>query len=118
MNLSSKNLKCLIAFCLLISVSGCASVYESSCHQLAAENRFKLSKMVAKAKKGSFKRHVILLETGNAVSNLCRSHFIDQSVFDGIPESLVNKCRAQGASSDKYCTLYKLDSKVVKQRIY
>jgi len=105
----------VIALCMVMLVSGCA--YTSACHELASKNRFKLWRMASTANSGDFKRHVILLETGNELSSICRSHFIDQEAFDGIPDSLRSWCRKQGSSSDKYCTLYQLDTNVVKQRI-
>lgn len=112
-----KNISFLIIFCVVL-LGGCATTYESACHELASESKSDLRTMIKKTENGSFKRHLILLETGTLVSSNCRSHFIDKNTFDGIPESLTNLCNRQGGLNSKYCTLYQLDSEVLKERVH
>lgn len=100
-----------------IGASGCTPVYESACHELASRNRGEVQRRVRTAANSTFERHFILIETGNEMSSKCRSSYIDERIFQGLPESLREKCRQQISGSGKYCLLYQLDGEVLKQRI-
>lgn len=102
-----------------VMTAGCATTgYESACHELASTNRAEIKQMVKKAQSGSFVRHVVLLETGDEIASKCRSYFVDQAVFAGMPGSLAGHCRDQLAAGGKYCTVYQVDGQVVKTRVF
>lgn len=107
---------------LLVAISlwlvGCATTYESACHELADRNSSEIRRRTNAVQSGSFKRHFLLLETGNEIANNCRSHYIDHATFEGIPQSLHPYCNMQRKIDNKYCTIYLLDGTVVKQRVY
>lgn len=100
-------------------ISGCATTrFEGSCHELAVNAESAIEDKVEKAQSGTFKRHLILLETGTEISNNCRTHYIDEETYQGIPASLMSKCQAQSRGQTKYCTLYSLDGETKKIRVY
>ena len=111
-------------FVLLITtvsfaLGGCATTrYDSACHELASEAEYEIVDKVERARGGTFERHLILLETGSEMSSNCRTYFIDKSAYESIPESLIEKCKVQSRGDSKYCTLYSLDAKTKKVRIY
>ena len=99
-------------------ITGCATTYESACHELASEQRSEINRRTKAVKKGTFERHFILLETGNEIASKCRSHFIDSDVFEGLPDSASSLCYLQSSGGDKYCTIYLIDGIVVKKQVY
>jgi len=103
---------------LMIFLSGCATTYDSACHELSSSNKSEIKRRAKSAQKGSYKRHFILVETGSEIASKCRSHYIDEEVFASIPNSLKVYCDAQSKRQDKYCTLYSVDGVSVKDRIY
>jgi len=108
-----------IAIVTFLLSSGCAAPrYESSCHKLATVKSSQIDDMVDKARGGTFERHFVLLETGTEISNTCRTHYIDKATYNAIPASLKGKCKAQSYSGDKYCTIYSVDGKTKKVRVY
>lgn len=107
-----------IFIALFLCLAGCAKEYDSACEELASKNSWEVSKRVAAAKRGSFERHFILLETGTELGSSCRSHYIDKETFETLPDSLADKCKEQSKPSDKYCTMYFLDGNVAKVRVY
>jgi len=115
---SQKIITSFMLFLLVAGTSGCATIYESACHELASERESQINSMVKKANSGSFERHVVLLETGNEISSKCRSHYIDAETFRSVPDSLKGKCNAQSSAKDKYCIMYQLDRDIVKERVY
>ncbi len=46
----------------------------------------------------------------------CRSYYIDEQQYRGIPGSLTELCGAQ-ANGSEYCTLYYLDGEVLRRPI-
>lgn len=101
-----------------LMISGCATTFESSCAELAYTNQSQLKSMVRTARKRNFESHVILLETGSELSDKCRSHYIDKKTYDNRPSSLNDLCEWQSTKSDKYCQIYYLDGKAVKETVY
>ena len=100
---------------LLISIAyftaSCAH-YTSACHELASKNRWELSGMLKQAKRGTFERHLVLIESGNEISSRCRSFFIDSEDHSNLPQSALPKCKTVSGNSLKYCTVYSVDGKV------
>lgn len=97
-------------------VSACAT-YDSSCEELYATGRSQLSRMVKDAQRASFERHVIMLETGSALSDACRTHLIDGDEYRNLEQTAQLYCSAQSHGSDQYCLLYSLDGKLTKKMI-
>ncbi len=113
------NINLLTIFCIALLTQACTTtLYSSACHELSETNARQIKSMVKKAKAGSFERHIILLETGNEINTVCRSHYIDGPTYSAIPASLNDLCLAQGNSEDKYCSLYMLDGVLNGQLIY
>ena len=100
-----------------VSLASCAS-YNSSCEELFATGRSQLNQMVKDARRASFERHVIMLETGSALSDTCRTHLISGAEFRDLESTAQLYCAAQSTVSDQYCLLYSLDGKLTKQEIY
>lgn len=119
MNSSTSVAHCLTFVSLLVVtgvLSGCATTYESACHELSDTRRRELNTMERAASNAQFERHVVLIETGTGMQTACRSYYIDDDQHRGIPASLTELCDAQ-ANGSEYCELYFLDGEVLEQRI-
>ena len=94
-----------------LSLGGCAAQeYDSACHELMETASGQLRSMNKSARKAHFERHVVLLETGSGMTSACRSYFIDADAYRNLPESMVSRCDAQGASGgERYCLIYYVD---------
>jgi len=98
-----------VFFILISGLSSCATSSGSSCDKLAKNQKSEIRKMVKRFEKSASGRHVILLETGSGISDLCRSHFIEKDEFTSLPSSASDYCRSQQREADTYCTLYSVD---------
>lgn len=101
----------------VVTCSGCATNYSSSCETLAKNQKGKIKKMVKRFEKSASGRHVILLETGSGQSDLCRTHFLDQDQFKSLPDSAEEFCWEQERTSDTYCTIYSVDGVYSGERV-
>lgn len=121
--MESRNICIYFGLVFLLITSGCASRPESehasSCAKLVHDKRVILKEMVDKAKRNkTFERHVVVLETGNELSDSCKTQHIDKKTFDGIPGSLKELCKEQQKPGHKYCSLFQLDGKPDTRRVY
>ena len=105
-NVSSKRLSILVIAGL---AAACATTDNSSCEQLASSQKGEIRKMVKRFEKSASGRHVMLLETGSGLSDLCRTHFINQEEFETLPVSAESYCWQQEREADTYCTVYSID---------
>ena len=101
--------KSIAAATAALFLSSCATSSESSCGKLANNQKSEIRKMVKRFEKSASGRHVMLLETGSGVSDLCRTHFIEKDEFATLPFSAEDYCFDQGRASDTYCTVYSVD---------
>jgi len=101
----------ILAFAM--AFSACASTSGSSCEKLAKNQKGEIRKMTKRFEKSASGRHVMLLETGSGISDLCRTHFIDADEFSKLPASASYYCDDQERLADNYCTVYSVDGEYV-----
>ena len=101
--------KSITIFSSALALSACASTSGSSCEKLAKNQKGEIRKMVKRFEKSASGRHVMLLETGSGISDLCRTHFIDAKEFSNLPASASDYCDDQERGADNYCTVYSVD---------
>ena len=101
--------KSIAMFSSGLALLACASTSGSSCEKLAKNQKGEIKKMVKRFEKSASGRHVMLLETGSGISDLCRTHFIDSKEFSDLPASASDYCDDQERGADNYCTVYSVD---------
>jgi len=102
---------------LALGLASCATSSGSSCEKLAKNQKSEIRKMVKRFEKSASGRHVMLLETGSGVSDLCRTHFIGKEEYSALPESAEDYCFDQERPADTYCTIYSVDGSYTGQRV-
>jgi len=110
-------LKFSTAAVLVSILSACSTTHASSCEKLAKNQRGEISKMVKRFERSASGRHVILLETGSGLSDLCRTHFIDKDEYIDLPSSASTYCWKQERGTDTYCTVYSVDGEYIGKRV-
>lgn len=114
-NLQTNKMRSLFKFTILpllaLFMQGCSTTNISSCEKLAKSQKSEIRKMVKRFEKSASGKHVLLLETGSGISDLCRSHFIEAAEFTALPSSASSYCVDQERDADTYCTVYSVDGK-------
>ena len=100
-----------------LSLSACASTSGSSCEKLAKNQKGEIRKLVKRFDKSASGRHVMLLETGSGISDLCKTHFIEKDEYIALPGSAAEYCFDQESPADTYCTVYSVDGSYRGQRV-